>query len=64
MTPAVKTADKNLAGMQGLILDTAIPLVNMLESARAGTLNPKNTAESAQQALKLIGNAPAHFSTE
>ena len=64
MTPAAKTADKNLAGMQGLILDAAIPLVNMLESARAGTLNPKDAAESAQQALKLIGNASAHFSTE
>jgi len=40
--------------MQGLILDAAIPLDNMLESARAGTLNLKDTAESAQQALKLI----------
>ena len=50
--------------MQGYVLDAAVPLVNMLESARAGTLNPKDAAESAQQALKLIGNASAHLSSE
>ena len=64
MTPAAKTADKGLSGLQGLVLDAAVPLVNMLESARAGTLNTKDAAESAQQALKLIGNASAHISTE
>ena len=64
MTPAAKAADRGLAGLQGLVLDAAIPLVNMLESARAGTLNPKDAAESAQQALKLVGNASAHISTE
>ena len=64
MTPAAKTANKSLAGMQGYIHDAVIPLVNMLESAQASTLNPKDAAESAQQALKLIGNASAHFSTE
>ena len=50
--------------MQSYVLDAAVPLVNMLESARAGTLNPKDAAESAQQALKLIGNASAHLSSE
>jgi len=64
MTPAAKTADRGLSGLQGLVLDAAVPLVNMLESARAGTLNPKDAAESAQQALKLVGNASAHISTE
>ena len=64
MTPAAKTADKGLAGLQGYVLDAAIPLVNMLESARAGTLNPKEAAESAQQALKLVSNASAHLSSE
>ena len=49
MTPAAKTADKGLSGLQGLVLDAAVPLVNMLESARAGTLNTKDAAESAQK---------------
>ena len=59
MTPAAKTADRELAGLQGCVLDAAIPLVNMLESARSGTLNPKEAAESAQQTLELVGNASA-----
>ena len=63
MTPAAKTADKGLAGLQGYVLDAVTPL-NMLESARAGTLNSKEAAESAQQALKLVGNASAHLSSE
>jgi len=36
------------------VLDAAIPLVNMLESARTGTFNPKETAESAQNALSSL----------
>jgi len=35
----------------------------MFESARMDTLNPKE-AESSQYALKLVGNASAHLSTE
>jgi len=50
--------------VQGYVLDVAVPLVNILESARLGTLTPKDAAESAQQALKLIGNASAHLSAE
>ena len=64
MTPGAKSADRGLAGLQGCVLDAAVPLVNMLESARSGTLNPKEAAESAQQALKLVGNASAHLSAE
>jgi len=36
----------------------------MLESTRVGTLNPKDATESVQQALKLIGNALTHVSSE
>ena len=54
----------SLEGLQGFILDLAIPLVNMLESARSGSLNTRDTAESAQQALKLLGNASTHVSVE
>ena len=64
MTPGAKSADRGLAGLQGCVLDAAVPLVNMLESARSGTLNPKEAAESAQQALKLVGNVSAHLSAE
>ena len=50
--------------MQSYMLDVAIPLVNIMESARMGTLTPKDAAKSAQQALKFIGNASAHLSAE
>jgi len=46
------------------VLDAAAPLLSTLEAARNGSLTPKNTAESAQLALKLLGNASAHISTE
>ena len=64
MSPAAKATDRGIAGTQGYVLDAAVPLVNMLESARAGTLTPKDAAESAQQALKLIGNVSAHLSSQ
>jgi len=50
--------------MQGYALDNAIPLVNMLEAARARPLTLKDAAESAQQALKLIANTSAHLPAE
>ena len=43
-------------------VSAATPLVNMLESVRSGTLNSKEAAQSAQQALNLIDNASAHLS--
>ena len=64
MPASAKTTDRGQAGMQGYVLDAAVPLVNILESARNGTLTPKDAAESAQQALKLIGNTSAHLSAE
>lgn len=33
MSPLAKALDRNLAGLQGSVLDAAILLVNMLESA-------------------------------
>ena len=38
--------------------------VSTLESARNGSLTPKSAAESAQLALKLLGNASANISME
>jgi len=64
MSVTAKHTDKGLSGMQGYVLDAAVPLVNLLESARNSTLTPNDAAESAQQALKLIGNASAHLSAE
>ena len=61
MSPGTKAVDRNLAGLQGFVLDVAIPLVNMMESARSGS---RDAAESAQKALKLLGNASAHISVE
>ena len=59
-----KDADRNLAGIQTLVLDAAAPLLSTLEAARSGSLTPKGAAESAQLALKLLGNASANISTE
>lgn len=39
-------------------------LILILESARKGTLNTKEAAESAQQALRLLGNALANISMD
>jgi len=50
--------------MQSYVLDTAVPLMNLLESPRNSTLTSNDAAESAQQALKLISNASAHLSAE
>jgi len=38
MLALTKMIDRSLAGMQGYVLDAAVPLVNILESARSGTL--------------------------
>ena len=59
-----KDADHNLARLQTLILDAAAPFLSTLEAARSGSLTPKGAAESAQLALKLLGNASANISTE
>ena len=44
--------------------DRASARIQTLESARKGTLNTKEAAESAQQALKLLGNASANISMD
>ena len=64
MTPAAKTVNRNLADLLGCVLDAATPLVNVLESARTGTLNLKEAAEFAQQGWKIVGNASTNISTE
>ena len=64
MSPGAKAEDRNLAGLQGFVLGAAIPLVNMMESARSGSLNSRDAAESAQQALKLLQNASVYISVE
>ena len=59
-----KDTDANLARIQARVLDAVNPLVNLLESARKGTLTPRDAAESAQQALRLLGNASATISMD
>ena len=62
MSATANHTGKGLSGMQGYVLDAAFPLMNLLESARNGTLTPNDAAGSVQQALKLIGNASARLS--
>ena len=59
-----KDADRASARIQVLVLYAAAPLINILESARKGTLTTKEAVESIQQALKLLGNASANISME
>lgn len=59
---SAKDADCASAHIQTLVLDTATPLINILESARKGTLKTKEAAELAQQVLRLLGNASANIS--
>ena len=47
MSATAKHTDKGLSGMQGYVLDVTVPLVNLLESARNGTLTANDAAESA-----------------
>lgn len=46
--PAVKTVNRGL-GLQGYVLHAAILLINMLDSAKSGSLNPKDAAESGNK---------------
>ena len=59
-----KDTNRNLARLQILVLDAAAPLLSTLEAARNGSLTPKSAAESAQLALKLLGNASANILME
>jgi len=54
MSALAKMIDRSLAGMQVYVLDTAVPLVNIPESAWSGTLG---CSRVCTKALKLIGNA-------
>ena len=55
-----KDADHNLVRLQTLLLNATAPL----RGDKNGSLTPKSAAESAQLALKLLGNASANISTE
>ena len=59
-----KDTDANLVRIQARVLDAVNPHVNLLELARKGTLTPRDAAESAQQALRLLGNALATISMD
>jgi len=59
-----KDADENLVRLKSKVLNMASPLVSLLESTRRGVLTPKDAAETAQQALKLLGNASATISAD
>ena len=59
-----KDADRCLAKIQTLLLDAAAPLIPTLEAARKGSLTPRDAAETAHLAFKLLGNASANISME
>ena len=55
-----KDADWTLCRLQAMILDAVGPLASLLEMNQAGRLTP----EAATQALRFLGNAHSHISTE
>ena len=62
---SAKDDDRGSARIQTLVLDAAVSLINIIIIvSQKGTLNTKEAAESAQQALKLLGNASANISME
>ena len=59
-----KAKDKQLSKAQALLLDAVGPLAYLLEEASKGSLTQESALEASQMALKLLGNASGHMSTE
>ena len=64
LSKQAKEVNRALARLQTLVLDSAAPLISTLEAARKGSLTTRDAVESAQRALKLLGNASANISME
>ena len=59
-----KDADRALSRLQTFVLDAIGPLASLLEQKQAGRLTAESAADAATQALRFLGNAHAHISTE
>ena len=60
---ATKAADKQLAKVQTLLLDSLAPMTSLLESHHRGdTLNQKEVIQAVRSTVELIGNANANMS--
>ena len=59
-----KEADRPLACLQTLLLDTMGPLTHLLELHRNDKLTPEAVAETTAQAVKFVGNASAAISQD
>ena len=59
-----KDGDRALSRLQALILDDVGPLTGLLELKQAGRLTPEAAVDAATQALRFMGNANSHISTE
>ena len=58
-----KVADKQLAKLQTLLLDTLALLASVVEFHNKGkTLDQRELIQAAKTAIKLLGNANAHLS--
>ena len=59
---AAKAADKQLAKVQTLLLDSLAPLTSVIESHHKGdTLDLKEVVQAVRSGITLIGNANAHL---
>ena len=60
---ATKAADRQLAKVQSLLLDSLAPLSTLLEMHNRGEqLNGQETIKAVKTAVQLIGNSSAHLS--
>ena len=59
---AIKAADKQLAKVQTLVLDSLAPLTSVLEAHQKGeVLDQKDVIQAVKCGITLIGNANAHL---
>ena len=59
---AVKAADKQLAKVQALLLDSLAPLTTVLDVHHKGeAMDPKEVIQAVKAGMTLIGNANAHL---
>ena len=60
---STKAADKQLAKVQTLILDTLAPLTSVVESHNKGNvLDQREMIHAVKAAIELLGNANAYLS--
>lgn len=64
LSSQVKTNNRQLSKTQDIVLDALGPLTYILDAAAQDNLSMADAIDSAQTALKLLGNASGHLAME